>query len=230
MTTVSNVDELPTSLRRATYKADVHSNTYTSLQRSSNVVAIPCHTLRDIGVDSRGNHEASNVLGREVSRASQDGKPSHAKGMNRSADRTKQTRCVTETAVNLRNQAKSNHENTTLTTPISNPSTTDGKQASHNIGRDSHKLSYLSRVSQIPNNGGEEDGDRVQRRVDTDGDEHVDVDLPILEGVPHELRVELVGEHRSILFEAADNLLLFVTVEESSRVRVVVHSPERSNG
>lgn len=57
----------------STYKSDVHGNTNTTLKRSTNVVTVPGHTLWDVGVDSGGDHEASEVLSSIALNTSQDG-------------------------------------------------------------------------------------------------------------------------------------------------------------
>ena len=44
----------------------------------------------------------------------------------------------------------------------------------------------------------EEERDGVQRSVDTDGDQHVHVDLPVLESVIGKLDVELISEGGTI--------------------------------
>jgi hypothetical protein len=55
-----------------TYKADMHGDTDSSLQRSTNVVAVPGNTLRHVGVDARGNQEAGEILGTKAFGASQN--------------------------------------------------------------------------------------------------------------------------------------------------------------
>jgi hypothetical protein len=57
---------------RGTYKADMHGNTNSSLQRSTNVVAVPGNTLRHVGVDARGDQEAGEILGTKAVGASQN--------------------------------------------------------------------------------------------------------------------------------------------------------------
>jgi hypothetical protein len=53
-------------------KADMHGNTNSSLQRSTNVVAVPGNTLRHVGVDARGDQEAGEILGTKAVGASQN--------------------------------------------------------------------------------------------------------------------------------------------------------------
>lgn len=126
----------------------------------------------------------------------------------------------------LRDAAEEDHVDTTLTVLVSGVTTGDGEQAGDDIGRDGHELSHLVGVAETLDNGGQEDGDGVERGVDADGDDHVDPDLPVLEGITEELPLELIRENGSVLFEAADDLLALSVAEELGSVGVVVHDEE----
>jgi len=65
-------------------------------------------------------------------------------------------------------------------------------------------------VAHVLDNSGEEQRDRVKGSVDTDGDQHVDVDLPVLEGGEDILVVELVGEGGAILLESGFDFVALI--------------------
>lgn len=109
---------------------------------------------------------------------------------------------------------------------VGDETTTDGEQAGDDIRRDSHELSDLIGVAHTLDNGGEEDGDGVERGVDADGDDHVNPDLPVTEGILHELPIKGIREDRAVLFETAENLLALVISEELGSVGVIVHDKE----
>lgn len=59
-------------------EADVHGNTDTALEGTSDVVAVPGDTLRDVGVDTAGDHEGGEVLGTVRVDSSEDDEADHA--------------------------------------------------------------------------------------------------------------------------------------------------------
>lgn len=66
---------------------------------------------------------------------------------------------------------------------------------------------------------------RLHEAILTNGDEHMHPNLPVLEGVLHELQVKNIRQSRSIVLEAQDDFLLLSLAEELGRRRVVVHGP-----
>jgi len=59
-------------------EADVHGNTDTALKGTSDVVAVPGDTLRDVGVDTTSDHEGCEVLGTVGVDSSEDDEADHA--------------------------------------------------------------------------------------------------------------------------------------------------------
>lgn len=63
----------------------------------------------------------------------------------------------------------------------------------------------------------EEERDRVQGSVDSNGDQHVDVDLPVFEGIHGVLQIKLIGEVSSVMLETSfDFHALFIGQERCS--------------
>ena len=58
-------------------EADVHGNTDTALEGTSDVVAVPGDTLRDVGVDTACDHEGGEVLGTVGVDSSKDDEADH---------------------------------------------------------------------------------------------------------------------------------------------------------
>lgn len=189
-----------------TYKANVHGNTNTALEGTTDVVAVPGDTLRNIGVDTAGDEESSKVLGAVGVDSGEDDETDHS------------------------DKAESNHVDTTLAVSVSSETATNGEETGNNVGRNRHELSNLVGVAKRLDDGGKEDRDGVERGVDADGDKHVHPDLPVLESILGELEVESIGENRAILLKTADDLLALRVVEELGSVGVIVHDKESSDG
>jgi len=66
----------------------------------------------------------------------------------------------------------------------------------------------------------QEEGDGVERRVNADGNKHVDINLPVFESVLRELEVEFIGERATIRLEAALDFRAFFLREEFSTIDV----------
>ena len=107
--------------------------------------------------------------------------------------------------------AEENHVGSALLRPISKESTSNSGDTAKDIRRDSHELRLVVRVSHVLDNGREEKRDRVQRSVDTydeshlaayderntritNGDQHVHVNLPVLESIEQVLDVIFIGK------------------------------------
>ena len=163
---------------------------HTSLDAASNIIAVPRDTLGHVWIDSRGKEKASSIFGVCVLRSLQQDEADQ--GSN----------------------AETNHEDATGLELVSSPAAGDTAEAGHDIGRHRHELSLVIGVSQSAHNRGEEECERVQwgvlsvlsvsRRASLraafylenlpNGDEHVDPDFPVLDGVPEILQVELIGQ------------------------------------
>lgn len=65
-----------------TYPADVHGNADTTLDRSTNVVAVPGYTLGYVGVNAGGDQEAAEVLGANTIDASENREANDTNGVS----------------------------------------------------------------------------------------------------------------------------------------------------
>lgn len=116
------------------------------------------------------------------------------------------------------NQAESHHENAAFLRPVSSVSTSNRNNTSKDVWRDAHKLGLVIGVAHVLDDGGKEQGDRVKRGVDawemsllftpprvekkiTDGNQHVDVDFPVLESGKKILGIIFVGKRGTVQFQ-----------------------------
>ena len=58
-------------------EANMHGNTDTTLEGTTDVVTVPCDTLGNVGVDAGGDHEASKVLDRVVLNSEEESEANH---------------------------------------------------------------------------------------------------------------------------------------------------------
>jgi len=133
---------------------------------------------------------------------------------------------------NVRDEHEANHEDTALAELISVPAGSDAEQAGDEVGRDGKKLRLLRSLgdTELIDDGGQEERVGVEGSVDEDGDEHVAVDLPVLERLPEVLHVELIGERRTVALEAGLDLLALLRSQELGGSRVVLHDDVGDNG
>jgi hypothetical protein len=131
----------------------------------------------------------------------------------------------------IRHSHKEDHEDTPLLPFVCQPAGSDAEEASSDIRGHSHELSQLwVGVAEILDDGGEKERVRVQASVDTDGDEHVHPDLPVLEGGIEVLAAHLVGKGGSVLLKTAHNFLTFGLCEKFGSSWVIMHGPQSNNG
>lgn len=110
------------------------------------------------------------------------------------------------------------HEDTALFQLVGEESSTDGEAAGNDVRRDGHQLRLLVGVTHVLDDGWEEERDGVKWSVDTDGDEHVNVDLPVLESVHGVLQIEFICQGAAIRLEATLNFdFLFWSKEFGTR-------------
>lgn len=186
----------------------MHGNANTTLEGATDVVSVPGDTHWNQWIDTGGSEESTDVLNSWLISAQQHGETSNG------------------------NQLESSHEETTLLHLISSPAGGNGEKTSDDVWWYCHKLSRFVGVTHDFDDGWKEERDRVEWGVDADGDQHVDVDLPVLEGGVEVLDVEVVGKRVAILLETALNLDTLNWCKEFGGARVIVDSPvsDSSNG
>lgn len=89
-----------------------------------------------------------------------------------------------------------------------------------------HELCRVVGITHSSDNGRHEQGDGVERGVDSNGDEHVDPNLPILKGVPKELHIKFISEGAPIQLQASRDFALLIVVQELRRFGVIMHDEE----
>ena len=130
----------------------------------------------------------------------------------------------------LRDNGEEYDKDAALAFSVRHVSARNADDAGENVRRDRHELCAGVGVSEALDDRGQKGGDGVERDEDADVDEHLDVNLPVLERVLEVLEVELVGETAAVVLEAAEHLDALVLGEELGRVRVVVHDPVGGDG
>jgi len=71
-----------------------------------------------------------------------------------------------------------------------------------------------------------EERETVKRGVYSDCDEHVYVDLPVLDSVEEVLGIELISEPTTVLLKTAGHLLFLLRSQELGGARVILHIEE----
>ena len=186
----------------------MHGNTHTTLEGAADVVSVPGDTHWNQWVDTGGSEESADVLNSWLVSAQEHRKTGDG------------------------NQLECSHEETTLPHLISSPTGGNGEKTGDHVWWYGHKLSGLVGMAHDFDDGWKEERDGVEWGVDADGDQHVDVDLPVLEGGVKVLDVEVVGERVAILLETALNLDSLNWGKELSGAWVIIDSPvsDSSNG
>lgn len=186
----------------------MHGNTNTALEGATDVVSVPGDTHWNQWVDTGGSEESAGVLNSWLVSTQEQGETGDG------------------------NQLESSHEETTLLHLISSPASGNGEKTGNDVWWYGHKLSLLVGMAHDFDDGWKEERDRVEWGVDADGDQHVDVNLPVLEGGVEILDVEVVGERVAIFLETALNLDTLNWGKELGRAWVIVDSPvsNASNG
>ena len=184
-------------------EAHMHCDANTAFKTATDVIAVPCHAERNEWVDpyrepdisclvllerhleeararlTTCGKEGADILHCRLATADEHGKPSD------------------------RQDLESDHEAASLLCLVGGIARADGKNACNDVRRNGHQLGTFVGVAHVPNNGGEEERDGVERRVDSDRDEHVHIDLPILKCLKEVFEIELVSERGAIVFESA---------------------------
>lgn len=97
---------------------------------------------------------------------------------------------------------------------VGEPAGADGGDAGEEVGRHAHELGLVGRVAHALDDGRQEEREGVDGREARQEDEHEDVDLPVGQGLPHVLQVEVVGEVAPVRGEAALDFVAFLWGEE----------------
>lgn len=126
------VDEAGNGTTKIT-ETNVHCNTNATLQRATDVVAVPGHTLWYIWVDAGADEEAAHVSNMVIGRCEEHDETKHC------------------------SQAESDHKDTTSLQSIGGVSTSDTAEAGDNVGRNSHELSSIVCVAERLDDGRKEE-------------------------------------------------------------------------
>lgn len=91
-----------------------------------------------------------------------------------------------------------------------------GRDKHTSIRWDSHQLRGFVGVTHVLDDSGEKEGDGVKWSVDSDGDKHMHIDLPVSECIPSIFQVEFIGEGPTIGLETTLNLCTLLLSQERS--------------
>lgn len=171
-------------------ETDVHGNSNTTLGGSSNVVSVPGDTHWDVGIDTASSKEGTGVLnswlgGGDQHEESDDGK-----------------------------RAEEDHVLSTLLRSISEVTTNDSADTGSDVWRDGHELGVVGSVAHVGDDSWQEEGEGVEWGVDSDGDHHVNPNLPVHESNLEVLDVVLIGQSIAILVKTALDLNLLLSSQE----------------
>lgn len=123
-------------------ESHVHSNPYPALDSTTNVVAIPGNTLRDIGIDAGGEKEAASVLDMWAFGCNEHDKPRQCDAV------------------------EADHEDTASLESVCQKTSSNAAEACHNVRRDRHELSSFVRVAEGLHDRWQEERHGVKRGID----------------------------------------------------------------
>lgn len=112
------------------------------------------------------------------------------------------------------NELEAQQENTPLAHSVREIARRDGEYAGEDVGRHAHELRVVGGVTHVLDDGGQEQGEGVDGAETGHADEAVDVDLPVLDGLPDVLHVEFVGEVAVVDAQTAFDLIALFGGEE----------------
>lgn len=170
-------------------ETDVHGNTDTTLERATDVVAVPCDTLGYVGVDAADSEEAADVA-HDVARRTKEHCPS-SDGHEEETD----------------------HEDTTSLQAISKVSTAEGEEAGDDVWRHGHELGSIVGVAECSDDGGEEERDGVQRGVAAANNQTLSfnscqqVSYPIVMNMCTQIFQSLMASQKNFMSKASERLL-----------------------
>jgi hypothetical protein len=185
----------------------VHCNADSALEGSADVVSIPGDAHRDKGVNTGGGEEGPGVLDMGFAAAEEQGETTDGNGL------------------------EDQHKDTALLHLVCSVPGSNGEEAGNNIWWNSHQLCSVVRVSKILDDCRKEQGDRVKWSVNSDRDEHVDVDLPVLKSVENIFKIKLIGKGMAISLQAALDFVTLLVCEElcARRKLITLFSNTRSD-
>ncbi|KAH0294548.1 high-affinity nicotinic acid transporter, partial [Aureobasidium sp. EXF-3399] len=125
-------------------ETDVHGDTDTALGGTTDVVAVPGDTLRNVGVDTASEEEDTGVLDVRVVGSDLEDDTEHG------------------------GEGETDHEDTASAQLIGKVSAGDTAEASNNVGRDTHKLSLFVAVAESLDDSWQEKRETVKRGVNAE--------------------------------------------------------------
>ena len=102
-----------------------------------------------------------------------------------------------------REELEAHHEDTSLLCLVGGVARADGEDTGDDVRRHGHQLGVPVGVAHVLDDGGEEECDGVEGSVDSDCDEHVHIDLPVLKCLEEVFEIKLIGKRRAVVLESA---------------------------
>ena len=102
-----------------------------------------------------------------------------------------------------------------LPVAVGEPAPGDGEEAGEDVRRHAHELRLVGRVSHVPDYGRGEEGEGVDRAEGGVAYHHVNVDLPVFNGLPDVFNVEFVGQMAVVFAEPSLYLFALLRREKS---------------
>jgi hypothetical protein len=123
---------------------------------------------------------------------------------------------------NDREELEPHHKDASLFCPVGGVARADGEKTGDDVRGNRHQLGSFVAVAHVLDDGGEEERDGVEGSIDSDRDEHVHIDLPVLECLEEIFEIELVGEPGSVVFESALDFHPFGLCEKFGSIGVSI--------
>jgi hypothetical protein len=158
---------------------NLHRYARSPLQTTPNIPTVPRHTQRNLRVDTNRRKNCARILNTWFPRRRE-----HRKSRD----------C---------NDLEDKQENAALAQAIRVPGSCDGEEACAHVGRDGHELRVVGCIAHVLDDGGKEQGERVNGAEAGHADEHEDVDFPVGEGLVDVFHVEVIGQMAAVGVQAA---------------------------
>jgi hypothetical protein len=132
---------------------------------------------------------------------------------------------------NVRSELECNNKDATSVHSLCLPAGRDAEETGHDIRRNRHQLCDLRvGVTEILDDGGQEQRIRVKSGGHANGDEHAHPYLPVAHCRPEVLQSKLVCKRGPITFETCQNFCPLWLRQEAGRGRVVFHDEQGDDG
>lgn len=173
---------------------DLHGDARPALEAAADVGAVPGQAQGYLSINPNRREHGARVLDRRVAARGQQREPRD------------------------RDDLEPQQEHPPLLGAVGVPAGADGGGAGEDVGRHAQQLRVVGRVAHALDDGGQEEREGVDGREPGHEDEHENIDLPVRQGLPDVLDVEVLGEVAVVDGEAALDFVVLLVGEEAGSV------------